>query len=239
MVRSALAVTALLCAAGASYGQLYNNGPIVTHPGGMTGAAAGADRSAIGPTGTTFGFGASGTTRLADDFVNDASWTLTSVSFFGYLTGATAPSATGATLRIWDSGGPGTGNVVWGDTVTNVLSSVSFTNIYRTTGTDTAGTTRRIQEVVINLPNLVLGAGTFWFDVSFTGLSFVPPVSLPNALYGGNAQQFFNGAWQTLAEGPAAPNPGASIPFIVYGIPSPSAAAGLGLLGLAGLRRRR
>lgn len=238
MVRSALAVTALLCAAGASYGQLYNNGPIVTHPGGMTGAAAGADRSAIGPGSTTFGYSSSGAFRLADDFVNDASWTLTSVSFFGYLTNATAPTATGATLRIWDSGGPGTGNVVWGDTVTNVLSSVSFTNIYRTTGTDTASTARRIQEVVINLPNLVLGAGTFWFDVSFTGISFTPPVSLPNALYGGNAQQF-NAAWAPMAEGTAAPNPGVSVPFVVYGIPSPSAAAGLGLLGLAGLRRRR
>ena len=32
---------------------------------------------------------------------------------------------------------------------------------------------------------------------------------------------------------------GVTLPFIIYGVPSPSAAAGLGLIGLVGLRRRR
>ncbi|MBL8990763.1 MAG: hypothetical protein JNJ48_04190 [Phycisphaerae bacterium] len=237
MVRSALAVTALLCAAGASYGQLYNNGPIVTHPGGMTGAAAGADRSAISPTGGTFGYGSAAGNRLADDFLSDASWQITSISFFVYTTGATAPTVTAATLRIWDAAPNAGGNIIWGDATTNVLTSVAFTNIYRTTGTDTAGTTRRIQEVVINMPNLVLGAGTFWLDWSFTGGSFVPPVSSTVAPVGGNALQFLNSsqAWNPLAEATA----GVTLPFIIYGVPSPSAAAGLGLIGLVGLRRRR
>lgn len=242
MVRSALAVAALLCAAGTSFGQLYDNGPIVTHPGGMTGAVAGADRSAIGPGSTTFGNGFAGAIRLADDAVIAPGWILTSISIFGYTTGAAAPSATAATLRIWDAGGPmGGGTVVWGDTTTNVLTSNSFTNIYRTTAASTTDATRRIQEIVINLPNLALAAGTYWFDFSVTGVSFSPNVSLPSALYGGNAVQFGStGVWAALTEGTAVPNPGVSVPFRLYGeVPAPSAAAGLGLVGLAALRRRR
>jgi hypothetical protein len=159
-------------------------GTLITHPNGMTGTVAGAHRSAISTGSTTFGSTATSGFRLADNFtVTGAGWTISSFQFFGYLTGATTPGATALTLRIWDNTpGAAGSNIIFGDTTTNVLSSTSFAvgpggqAIYRTTETDTAGATRRIQQLTANV-NLTLAAGTYWVDWGFTGVSFTPPLS--------------------------------------------------------------
>jgi hypothetical protein len=231
---------------------LYDNGPLVTHPAGMTGIAAGSDRSAIGPTGTIFGFGAQQTAsnRMADSFVSDASWTITGLHLYAYQTASATvplgdPTLTGVTLRIWN-GSPAdpTSQVVFGDTTTNVLTGAFLTDIYRTTSTDTANIARRVQRAEISLPNLQLGAGTFYFDWSFSGSlasgPWQPPVSDPNTLVTGNALQAVGGVnWLPALDGPAGAQIQAALPFTVIGVPTPGSLAMLGLGGLLVARRRR
>ncbi|CAN5586257.1 hypothetical protein BH20VER1_BH20VER1_22300 [soil metagenome] len=251
------AALAAFTAATPAFAQLWDNGAqgngtLITHPNGMTGAAAGAHRSAIStPGSSTFGSGAAGTIRLADNFtVTGLGWNISSFQFFGYLTGATTPGATALTLRIWDNTpGAAGSNIIFGDTTTNVLTSTGWAagpggaGIYRTTGTDTTGTTRRVQELTANV-NLTLGPGTYWVDFSYTGVSFTPPLSAVGGLPpAGDAVQLTAGGW-----GPALDNGGAGpqldFPFIIQGtvIPEPGTYALLvvgGLAMVAAARRRR
>ncbi len=231
---------------------LWDNGPIITHLGGMT-APAGADRSAIAPgppAGSTFGVGGNGggTVRLADDFTVASAFTINSIQVFGYLTGATAPGATGVTMRIW-SGLPGAGSVVWGDTTTNVLSttgwmaSPSNLGVFRTTTADTISTTRRVQEITASGLTINLAAGTYWLDFSYTGINFTPTVSNPLNMVLGNAlQSLDSGAtYPNLLDGTAPNQVQAAVPFIINGtaIPEPTALSLLVLGALVGVSRRR
>jgi hypothetical protein len=242
------AALAAFSSATPAFAQLWDNsaqgrGTLITHPNGMTGTVAGAHRSAISTGSTTFGTSATGTFRLADNFtVTGAGWTISSFQFFGYLTGATAPGGTALTLRIWDNTpGAAGSNIIFGDTTTNRLSSTGFAvgpgglAIYRTTETDTAGATRRIQQLTANV-NLTLAAGTYWLDWAYTGLSFTPPLSAVGALPpAGDAVQFNGTAWvQALDNTGTGPN--MDYPFIVNGtaVPEPGS-VGLMLLGGAGL----
>lgn len=230
----------MLAASTASAQVLWDNGPLVTHPAGM---ANGSDRSAIGPGGTLFGFGAQTTAlnRVADDFTSQAGWTLQSVEFFTYQSFAVGSTITGVTLQIWGAAGPGVGAPVWGDATTNVLSSTSLTNIYRTDSTSTTSLDRRIQSAVVNLPNLQLGAGTFWLDWNFSGTAasgpWQPPVSSPNGLVLGNGlQSIGGGAYNPALDGTTQQ----ALPFVISGlVPTPGSLAVLGLGGLLASRRRR
>lgn len=227
---------------------------IVSHPGGMTGAAAGSDRSAIAVPGTLFGIGsaAASAIRLADDFTIPAgeTWTITGANVFGYQTGATAPSNTAVTIRILgaDPLGLATGavSVLGGDTTTNVQTSNAFfgpTAIYRTTATDTAGTTRRIQQATTAFGPIVLGPGTYWLDFDTTGIAFVPALTPGGggpAAVTGNARQVI-GAGTYTAGVDAGSTFAIGVPFQIIGtiVPAPSSLALLGLGGLVAARRRR
>lgn len=245
--RRFLLLAAWLCIAVATPAfcvDLFNNGPLITHPGGMTN---GGDRSAIGPGGTIFGFGAQMTSsnRVADDFSNAVPWNVDSVGLFTYQTGATASTITGATLQIWNGvpGAPGSA-VIFGDTTTNRMTSTSLSNIYRTTGTDNAGTTRRIQLVEVGTPGLVLNPGTYYADWNFSGTAasgpWQPPVSDPNILVAGNGlQQIGAGtAYNPALDGTTQ----SALPFIVRGtiVPEPAALSLLlaGVATLAFARKR-
>ncbi len=232
---------------------LWDNGPIITHLAGMT-APAGADRSAIAagpPAGSTFGVSGNGggTIRLADDFTVANAFTINSIQVFGYLTGATAPGATGVTMRIW-SGLPGTGTIVYGDTTTNILSttgwmaSPSNLGVFRVTNTDTVGNTRRLQEITASGLNINLAAGTYWLDFAYTGLNFTPTVSNPaNMVLGNGLQSVDTGAtFANLLDGTAPNQVQAAVPFIINGtqaIPEPTTISLLVLGALAGVSRRR
>jgi hypothetical protein len=251
---------ALSVAAAPAFAQLWDNGAqdngtLITHLNGMTGTVAGAHRSAISTPGSSvFGSGATGNFRLADNFtVTGPGWNITSFQFYAYLTGASAPGATGVTVRIWD-GTPGASNsnIIFGDTSTNLLTSVGWATgpggaaIYRTTGTSTTDTTRRLQEINAGV-SLTLAPGTYWVDWAYTGVNFHPPLSsaggLPNA---GDAVQFNGTAWVAALDNSTAvpPGPQMDFPFLVMGsvVPEPGTYALMlagGLAVVAAARRRR
>jgi hypothetical protein len=165
---------------------------------------------------TTAGFGGTGALRLADDFVVGAGGlNLTAVRFPCYLTGSATVSVTAATLQIWN-GPPDdpTSTVIFGDPVTNRMTSAAFIDAYRTFNTVVApacggaptapGTTRHIQMATIAAP-INLAAGTYWIDVNYTGASFSPPATAANASQeqcnpnNANAKQF-NAGWVALTD---------------------------------------
>ncbi len=176
---------------GSQDGMLYTNGPLSIGATTKSGAAAPAgttwsevqnDASSTTIANTTAGFRALGTTdRIADDFVvpTGQTWTITGLRFFGYQTGSTTTSTfTGLTVRILN-GAPPTGTVVFGDMTTNRLTSTGFSSIYRTFNTvvpptcggapTAAATNRPIMELNADGLNIVLTAGTYWLDWSYTG----------------------------------------------------------------------
>ncbi|MBE2201341.1 MAG: immune inhibitor A [Anaerolinea sp.] len=202
---------------------LYDNGPLVTHPGG---GAGGADDSRLQNSTllmTTLGFGnqfAVGN-RMADDFTVPAGgWTLDSVTFYAYQTGSTTVSTiTGVYVQIWDGPPNDAGSsVVFGDLTTNRMTSTAWSNIYRTSETSIGNTTRPIMANVADLGGLNLPAGTYWFDWTTDGSlasgPWAPPVTIIGQTITGNALQF-TGTW-----GPA--NDGGTLtqqdmPFVIEG----------------------
>ncbi len=257
-----VAVAAFLAGhSSASADVLWNNevdnglgGVLVTHPGGMTGAVAGADRSAFAPGGTVFGFGNQGGTinnRMADDFTLSTAAVIDSFQFFVYQTGATTSTLTGATLQIWSGGAPGAGGtVIWGDTTTNVLTGNGLTNIYRTTDVSTTDANRRIQTADVGGLSIALAAGTYWADWTFTGtLTSGPWQPDIGTNLGGTAFVTGGNALQQIGTTPGVYNPAlqgttnVDLPFIVNGTATIPEPAGLSLLvlGAVGLvsRRRR
>jgi hypothetical protein len=162
-----------------------------------------------------------------------------SIDLFAYQTGSSLTSTfNGAYVQIWN-GKPGVvgSSVVWGNMVTNVLGSTSFSNIYRVTAPN-GGVARPIMKVVVNTPGLSLGTGTYWVEWALTGsLASGPfnPLLVPGTLATGNGVQMLNNSGvynnflsDTYAQG---------FPFVLNGtvqanIPTLSE-WGLILLGLA------
>jgi hypothetical protein len=202
---------------------LYDNGPLVTHPGGgFGGADASVLQTNLGLT--TFGYGHALTSgfRVADDFtIADGGWFIDTITFFAYQTGSsTVPTIDHVNLRIWDGppGDPGS-NVVFGDTTTNRLASTSWANMYRVTDTDMMGSTRPVMGNVVTI-GIFLPAGTYWLDWQTGGTlasgPWVPPVSILGepGKPGANGLQFDPGAstWNPLVD--VAPQ---DLPFIIEG----------------------
>jgi hypothetical protein len=176
---------------------LYDNGPLVTHPGG---GAGGADASALQ---TGLGMGTYGMGHqfslcylVADDFTVPAgdAWNIDGITFFAYQTGSgTFSSITGVYLEISDGPPPG-GTVVYGDYVTNRMASTAWSNIYRTLDTDIAtATSRPIMANVTSTPGLSLGPGTYWIswmtNGSGTSGPWAPPVTVLGSTGTGNGMQ--------------------------------------------------
>ncbi len=203
----------------------FDNGPLVTHPGG---GAGGADDSRVQNTSlsmTTLGFanqGASGN-RMADDFTIPAgqSWTIQTITFFAYQTGSTTTSPiSAANLQIWNGPPDNAGSsVVWGDLVTDRMVSSAWTNIYRSSETSPAGTLRPVMAVVVGV-NATFPEGTYWVDympfgsASYSG-PWAPPVTILGQTVTGNAKQYFSSAWQEATDGGTGAAQG--LPFIIEG----------------------
>ena len=203
---------------------LYDNGPLVTHPGGGAGGAdASALQTALGMT--TYGFGAQLTAgnRVADDFtITQGNWTIETISFFTYQTGSSTTSTiTGLNLQIWDGPPNAGGTVVWGNTTTNVMTSTTWTNIYRVLDTTMSDSTRPIMAVVAAV-NTTLSAGTYWLDWQFDGTlssgPWQPPITILGQTTTGDALQYTTTGWAAISDGGTLTPQG--LPFIVEGTSS-------------------
>lgn len=180
---------------------LLDSGPLVTHVGG---GAGGADASRVQNTSllmNTMGFTAStaGAFRLADDFtVPAAGWSISTITFFAYQTGATACTLTDVRVQVWNGPPNAGGTVVFGDTTTNRFASCALPNIYRDTETTVANNQRPIQAATATV-GATLAAGTYWVDFQVGGSlasgPFVPPISIIGQTTTGNAIQWNGSAW--------------------------------------------
>ncbi|HEY0426784.1 MAG TPA: VCBS repeat-containing protein [Pyrinomonadaceae bacterium] len=202
---------------------IYDNGGFATGATSKSGVAApaGSQWSEISTengtnfSNTTLGIGCQtiGTTtgnRCADDFVVPAgqTWTINNVIVFGYQTNSTTNPFIGANLRIWN-GRPGDAGstIVFGDTTTNRIGSVTDTSTYRVGNTlggaggvtaATTNTARKIWQIPITVsPGLALTSGVYWIDFSLdagANGNFSPPKTIVGArsLPDWNMRQFIS-----------------------------------------------
>ncbi|OQY76194.1 MAG: hypothetical protein B6D44_00070 [Ignavibacteriales bacterium UTCHB2] len=204
---------------------LYDNGPLVTNPGG---GAGGADLSALqsGIGLGTYGFGAqiSAGNSVADDFtINGSSWNIEELQFFTYQTGSSTTSTINdVRIRIWNGAPNAGGSIVFGDLTTNRLTSTTWANMYRALDTSPTASDRPIMKVVVQFsPALVLGPGTYWVEVSLGGTlasgPWIPPVSIVGQTTTGDGLQLTSTGWAAAVDG-SYPQ---GIPFIVLGNSGP------------------
>ncbi|MGE3106800.1 MAG: GC-type dockerin domain-anchored protein [Phycisphaerales bacterium] len=196
--------------------------------------------------------GLTGAYRFADDFTvtDPAGWTINSVSFFAYQTGASplVSPFSAINVRIW-SGRPGdqASSIIFGDTTTNRLISSVSTAVYRVFNTVVApqpiapDTTRLIWRSTAALGNLHLPPGTYWLDWQYTTVNpaeeaFSPPATTPGSRNqpGANARQFriagsaTAGIWANavdLGKPSLAPDLAQDFPFIINGLAGAPCAA--------------
>jgi hypothetical protein len=197
-----------LTTTGPSASVLYDNGPLVTHPGGGAGGAdASALQSALAMN--TYGAGnqVSAGNRVADDFTVPAgeTWTLDRVSFFEYQTGSTTGTSTFTAInyQIWNGAPNGGGAVVWGDTTTNRLASSAWSNIYRVLDTALTNADRPVMTNVCT-GGAVLPAGTYWIDWQAAGSlasgPWQPAITILGQTTTGNALQYTSTGWAALTD---------------------------------------
>jgi len=203
---------------------IYDNGPLVTTPGG---GAGGVDISEL-QTGLgmgTYGFGFQSATpnRIADDFtVSDAAgWQVDTITFFGYQTGSgTTSTFTEVYVQIWNGAPNAGGAVVWGDYSTNRIASTTWANIYRVLDTAPTDTQRPVMAIVATI-GTVLPPGTYWVDVSTAGSGssgpWAPPISILGQTTTGNGLQYTSstGVWDLAVDGGTGTQQG--FPFIIDG----------------------
>lgn len=248
-MRKVLALSGLALALGAPAwgGTVWDNGPLITTPGG---GFNGADVSEVWTTGgaSTFGFGHQvlNGNRVADNFTLDQDYFLKTATFYAYQTGSTTQSTiTAVNVRIWNGMPGGGGAVVFGDTTTNRMLSTGWSGIYRATDTNPLANNRPIMEQVVDLEGIFLPAGDYWIDWQSNGTlasgPWAPPVSIAGGFHVGDALQSIgdNGVtWNPMLDTGIGLN--VDMPFLIDGnaVPAPGALALLMLGGLAARRRR-
>ena len=206
---------------------LWDNGPLVTHPGGGSGGAdASALQTALGLN--TYGFGHQFDLGywIADDFevTDPGGWDLTGMQFYAYQTNSgTTPTITGVYYQVLDGAPNAGGNVVCGDTVTNRLTSVIWPSLYRVLDTNLLDTARPTMESTVSIAAGCehLAAGTYWImwstDGSLSSGPWAPPISILGQTTTGNALQSldYGATWAAAVDtGLGTPQ---GMPFIIEG----------------------
>jgi hypothetical protein len=205
---------------GPGFTLLYDNGPLVTNPGAGPG---GSDLSVLQTNllMSTFGFGHQILNNywVADDFTVPAGgWNIAGFGFYAYQTGSTTTSTINDVRFVIYDGDPFIGaNIIYGDNVTNRLSSTAFTNIYRVLDNDLQNTMRPIMHQHC-LFDLYLAPGTYWVAWQTGGTlgsgPWLPPVSILGQTTTGNGLQFTT-AWGGLID--TGTNTQQAAPFQIYG----------------------
>ncbi len=188
-----------------SNGILYNNGPLVTHPGAGPGGedVSVLQDNTLGMDTLGFGHALGASFRIADDFtISTPYWDIDTITFYAYQTGEVASTITAVNLRIWDGppGAPGS-QVVFGDTSTNRLVSTVNSNILR--ATELSGplrvnggsypNNRQIAATTVAV-NIRLPQGTYWLDWQSDGSGasgpWAPPITVLGQASTGNGMQY-------------------------------------------------
>ena len=206
---------------------LWDNGPLITHPGGgFGGADASAVQTALGMT--TYGTGHQFDLGywVAEDFeiTDPVGWDLSSIKFYAYQTNSgNTPTITGVYYQILDGPPDAGGNVICGDTVTNRLANTQWVNKYRVLDTDLLNTARPpMDDTVAIAPGCEhLAPGSYWImwstDGSLASGPWAPPVSILGQTTTGNAMQSldYGANWAAIVDGGTLTPQG--LPFIIEG----------------------
>jgi hypothetical protein len=215
---------------------LFDNGPLVTHPGGGAGGAdASRLQNALGMTSLGFSARVSGGSirAVADDFTVPATgWNISRITVFAYQTDSPLTS-TLSDLRLLIFNGPPnlpTSALVYGNPGANVLASTGFTNVYRDSQQNPGLTRRPIMSAVANV-NVFLPGGTYWLVWGLAGqLSdgpWIPPVTIPGQATTGNGLQLCTcSGWGPAVD--TGSNTRQAFPFVIDGtVPAGPTAASL------------
>ena len=203
---------------------LYDNGPLVTLPGG---GAGGSDASVVQDVSlglSTFGFGlqAALNRSVADDFtITDPNgWYIDEITTFAYQTGSSLTSTiTAVSYHIWD-GPPAnpSSKIIASPAISNSLTDSTWSGIYRVTESTLMSATRPIMQNAAS-GGLLLGPGTYWLEWRADGLlssgPWAPPVTISGVVTTGNALQFINQAWEPLLDSSTGSHQ--DLPFIISG----------------------
>lgn len=205
---------------------IYDNGPLVTNPGGGFG---GADLSALQATTLNIlGYGSqlSANNWITDDFTvpGNETWSIDAFKFFSYQTGSTTTSTYNAARVVIYNGRPDlpTSQVVFGDETTERYISSSWTGAYRATDAAPTGNTRPIMGVLSSAPT-VLGPGNYWVMYTLGGTlasgPWAPPISILGTFETGNSWARQAGTWLALRDSAvgAASGYAQGIPFKIVG----------------------
>jgi hypothetical protein len=194
---------------------LHDNGPFETSPG------VSLLQTDLGMNTLGFGHQFASDIHIADDFEVPAGpgWLVSGFTFFAYQTNSpTSPSPiTGVYFQILDGppDDPAT-SVVWGDLVTNRLTSTMWSGIYRSS--DGAATNRPIMADVCQVP-LTLMPGYYWVewmtDGSLTSGPWAPPITIIGQTTTGNGMQYYQAAWGPALDSGTSTQQG--FPFIIEG----------------------
>lgn len=199
---------------------VYDNGTYINEPGPPELSIV--ENMSMGMSTYGFGVQVSAENSIADDFTLTEDYDITSIDAYVYQTGEGAPSISGIYVQIYDGDPSAGGAVIWGDlTQSNLLLDNDFTGVYRVLEDAQNDTSRMVQLVTAETPDLTLTAGTYWVEVTFEGMGssgpWAPPISILGQPETGDALQYTgsSGAWQALVDtGSNAPQ---GLPFQMYG----------------------
>lgn len=207
-----------------SKGVLWDNGPIITHPGA---GSNNSDYSLLQDTSQglyNFGFGMKkGNTymnnTIADDFVVTEDWLVSTITFYGYQTNYGPPSTIREFFyRIYD-GDPSTGgSVIYGDIAADRFLTSQWINAWRVKESDIVED-RPIMEIVVDATGLTLSPGTYWIEWQAAGSGssgpWAPSITILGQADTGNALQFnLQAGWFPMED---LDHP-QGLPFIIEGI---------------------
>lgn len=223
--------------------RIYDNGPVVTHPGGGFG---GGDLSLLQSNLGLQYYGwyvdASMSLAVADDFQTNGTWSVDGFEFFFFHPGGPLPTIADVRLSIYD-GPPPLGALVAGSPppVVNLLTvagyevSMTTTDIYRAPQANPLFGGQQLQRVRILrgtpfvLNSATSASGRYWvrFSLDFTGVTLaVPAVTTLGIASPGNGLQLNGSAAVQLVDGGV----GVAFPFGLFGT-SQSAPAAITSLG--------
>ncbi|MFN3528461.1 MAG: T9SS type A sorting domain-containing protein [Bacteroidia bacterium] len=187
---------------------VFYNGPFVTNPGAGSNSS---DLSVLSPPLSLFGSNVNnGNFAMVEDFIlpGTSNYTIDEVGFWGYQTGSTTlPTFLGVYVSIWE-GDPNKGaTLLFGDQIENILDDLFFSNAYRVSASALTDETRPLMKVTGKFftPVVLQGGNRYFIEWSLSGqLASGPwqtPITIPNMLVTGNAQQRTSAGYQPFTSG--------------------------------------